>query len=363
MMLQHFVLTRFSYRRNPEPSALSDAEGWFKFIDPLDPKRLEARFKLFATFCLPSILGQRERDFCWVIIVDPALGDEHRARLAELTRRHATTRIVDYDHLTGVTGTKWLSGYISPNTTHLITTNIDDDDLVSVDVVHGIQSHLRALLATGELPSCKIIGCRNYAQWDFMPTRRAPLGYKKGWHRGNWFTNTTLTFCARYPEFDLSVLGLVHVRAHGYFDPGERISDGAHGAIRATAERLGEDWRAWSPEQRVHTMQGPHPEVIVLNHLANTQYTRLFEAWSTREPVTGPEAFPGMVFDPETVRTIAPFFKRSLSSLARWMLTHVRGAWQGGGSWSSRKVPLSKVLLLPLWYMVGLPERTSARQS
>ena len=66
-------ITQFSYRmprRNP-----LDAE---RLYDPLDPARLALRFSLFEIITLPSLLGQTDQDFTWVLLIDPALDARYR---------------------------------------------------------------------------------------------------------------------------------------------------------------------------------------------------------------------------------------------------------------------------------------------
>ena len=67
----HCIITRFSYR--------------FKKDDPvsplLDDKRLEERIKLFKKFCFPSIINQKNKNFYWIIIIDPLLPPEYQQQL------------------------------------------------------------------------------------------------------------------------------------------------------------------------------------------------------------------------------------------------------------------------------------------
>src|SRR4051812_42823971 len=109
MRLSHFLLTRFSYRPVLQRSAFP---GWMSTDDPLDPDRLETRFQLFTMFCLPSVLQQTNKNFWWLIIVDPVLPTRYRERLKELCRAHAQTRLIDYESGIDLGSLRWLSSFI-----------------------------------------------------------------------------------------------------------------------------------------------------------------------------------------------------------------------------------------------------------
>src|ERR1700746_1866026 len=68
MSLKQLIITRFSYRGRRSFKHLSGPSFRSK-EDPLDPKRLGVRFMLFALTCLPSVLGQIDQDFAWILLV------------------------------------------------------------------------------------------------------------------------------------------------------------------------------------------------------------------------------------------------------------------------------------------------------
>jgi len=131
MNYTHIIITRFSYR--------------FKKDLPVDTlfseKRMKCRFKLFETFCFPSIIAQKQTNFSWVLIIDPELPLIYKNRLQKMINRfyqssdyltHGPRKIIctpwNYEnHLSGlnwlhnldlgISGKKWL-----------ITTRLDDDD-------------------------------------------------------------------------------------------------------------------------------------------------------------------------------------------------------------------------------------------
>jgi hypothetical protein len=108
LRLQHFFMTRFSCRI---PSGVPGANAWIA-PDVLAPRRLEARFRLLRITALPTILGQTNKNFAWVIFVDPTLAEEYRHRLAELVCKHPQVHILDFPE-TGIGSLEQMRPFIS----------------------------------------------------------------------------------------------------------------------------------------------------------------------------------------------------------------------------------------------------------
>lgn len=360
MQLQHVLVTRFSlspatFRSPWRPPNVHRTASWSR---TLDPARLATRFTLFELFCLPSVLGQTVKDFWWILLVDPALPPEVRDRLERLCTAHARTRLVEYQPHADLRTLGWLRPYIGKGTTHVATSNVDDDDLVAVDFVESTRAHAQRLADRGRLPSCALIGSHP-VQWDFVPTPRAPLGFVKPWHRGQVFVNTALTFLAQYPQYDLSALAFRHRLAARYFDPrwhGDEF--GTLRRLRQTAEAAGDDWRRWSPDTNVHAMDGPSPAVVVVNHVANEQASRLFEARCRRVPVEDARSFPGMAVDFDAVRRLIPAFRCSPAVVAGIVGRSLRAAWSASDHPLRERIgDTRRALKIPLLYALGLLDR------
>ncbi len=346
MVLQHFLLTRFSYR-----GTLGGA--WHTSSrNPLEPKRLKIRFKLFEAFCLPSILHQTIQDFTWIIMVDAALGAAYRSRLQAMVSGLKHVVILDYAPEFNLVGLGWLSRYIKPETTHVATTIVDDDDLIYDGLVEYVHAYLKTLYRDGRANDCHIVGCGDFVQWDFLPMRKAPLGFLKPWHRGRYPTNAGYTLFCKYPEYDVCVLGFLHTRGGGYFEPDTQIHDNALSRLRECAERSRRDWRSWNSSDHFHLVETNHPQVVILNHLYNDQETRLFEAWSSRRVVRGPEDFVRMHMPFDDLPALLRPFRRSLTALLRYDARAVaifRSRHYRTMYW------VIFVLTSPVWFVTGLP--------
>ena len=130
---QHLVLTRFNLRHAEwEHDCRGDAV--------LTKEWMDHRFPLFDRFCFPSMMGQTNRDFTWLVAFDEdthadyrPLIDAYRERFALFTPLYsARARFIDDILL-----------HVDADTEFLITTRIDNDDAFHKDAVATIQSEFR----------------------------------------------------------------------------------------------------------------------------------------------------------------------------------------------------------------------------
>jgi hypothetical protein len=317
MVLTHFVITRFSYIEGPLAGAMTIKSN-FTTGHPLTPYKLKRRFKLFEMLSLPGMLGQTTKNFIWVLVIDPGLPNTWKARLRDLTKPHPDVVIKEFTPGEDLGCLGWLRPYVrNPATTHIVTTNIDDDDVVNPRLLEYAQRHFRQRDEQQALPPCAVVCSNEPLQWDFMPTREAPLGYLKPWGRGVIPGFTGYTVCCKQPDYDFSALGFVHSEGAKYFDPDKQMNGPTQARLRAAAERAGDDWRAWRPATNWHVVDDTHPWAVTVNHFGNDQIRRLFEL----------------------------------------MRLLVRGVRTTLAADTGRRRILNRVLTMPIWFMVGLPEK------
>jgi len=294
--IKHFLITRFSYRQSDD----RDRTLWPASSDPLNPIHLDRRLDLLATVVVPGILAQTSQNFTWIILVDPALPPIRLAQLKRLTKPCRDVSVIEYEGDRTIEGVQWLSAFLSPAVTHVITTNVDDDDVPRNEFVKLCQDYVERLHKEGRLRSVAVIGTTLYSQWDLVWGRNSPLGYTKPWTRGQWPTNAWLTLCSKFPEQDVSVLALRHVHL-----PDLLAAAGPRNRkkIQKGAERCQEDWESWSPDTLFHDLgkNSSEPTVLVGNHFWNDQFTRIFEGRKLRQPFD-PSMFSGFSFDAERLR-------------------------------------------------------------
>jgi hypothetical protein len=313
MSLKQVVITRFSYR----------GRGVFKHVsgppfrsreDPLDPKRLAIRFMLFALTCLPSVLGQVEQDFAWILLVDSGLPALLLARLRSLVSGRPDTFIHPFDPQTDLLSLGWLQRYLPRGVKRVVTTNLDDDDSLPTRFTAVLQRRLRDLEAAERLPPIGIVGARQIVQWDLLASLEAPLGWKAPWHRGIRVASPGLSLHCRVPEFDFCVLGLRHALADVYLQfsrpPLKRNVAWFRGAVLQSAAKAGIDLSLWQDEAFFYDISRDLGPVLMTNHVSNDQSERLFEAKRERKAVTGPDDFPDLPIDwsraSSVVRALSP---------------------------------------------------------
>ncbi|GAB2456330.1 glycosyltransferase [Xylanimonas ulmi] len=125
--LGHVIVTRFNLPSPGAESFIRAKEGW-----------LRNRVELFETYCLPSMRAQTDRDFTWIVYIDPAsppwfMEWVERTAPGAFTalRREAVGPAEMVADIAAVLG--------SPPD-HLLTTNLDNDDAVAVDFVARLRA-------------------------------------------------------------------------------------------------------------------------------------------------------------------------------------------------------------------------------
>jgi hypothetical protein len=144
-----------------------------------DEKRLERRFQLFETFCLPSVLSQINPNFYWVIVVDPELPTQYLDMLWKHIAKFYTSSLYAtrgprqifvhrWTYTTTLAHIEWLNKlFVIPlNRKYLITTRLDDDDSLSRDFTNQVAENLRNSTVKG----FKLISFSNGYYWYNQPS-------------------------------------------------------------------------------------------------------------------------------------------------------------------------------------------------
>lgn len=132
-MYQHFILTRFNLRlwtkdKNGQQTRTTE---W-----------LEKRFKLFETFCLPSIKNQSIHNFKWIVLFDAETPEPYRIRIDAYKKEcNAFTPYFiapkDGRYFARIFQ-KIVAEQIQPDDI-VITTYLDNDDALRYDYIEKIQ--------------------------------------------------------------------------------------------------------------------------------------------------------------------------------------------------------------------------------
>ena len=320
MQFRHFVITRFNIRIN---DAFKHVRGPVVRIpvDPSDPDWLDVRFKVFEITCLPSITGQVDQSFAWIILVDPSLPASDRDRLRALTAGKKETFIHAVDPQSDLASLDWLGPYSVGGADYVITTNLDNDDALSAGFVATMHEHLRDADERGTLPPIGFIGARKIVQWDLLTSSEAPLGWKAPWHRqvriaDDRTTATTasagFSLICKVPEFNFCVLGIRHAAASTHLDFSVPPANGNAAWFRRSVASVCEanhiDLGTLQREDLYYDISKDLGAVLMSNHFWNGEDRRLFESKSDRTIVTGPGDFPDLLIDWEKARLYAHCF-------------------------------------------------------
>lgn len=140
MNYKHIILTRFNLQYDLQ-SNIHIQDSW-----------LEERFRLFEQYCFPSIIAQTNQQFDWVILVCDQTPKNYLSRLAKYTNSHLNiyielcTYYEDVNVLYNNIGEKYVHGY-----DYLLSTRVDNDDMLAKDFVETLQKLLPATHASAVL--------------------------------------------------------------------------------------------------------------------------------------------------------------------------------------------------------------------
>lgn len=287
-MTEHFIIIPFSFPR------MSYIPG--KSPDPLEPAALKKRFDLLRAITLPSIMTQTNRNFKLILIIDPLLPQQYRMKLREITDDLKSVFFIDHRPEVSQNTITWMKPLVSKSTDFLIVTKLDADDALYKGFTQYVQEYVKCLLNDQTIQPFQVISCKNFIQWDFIHSRKAPMGYIKLWLREDTITPSSgLTFCIKYPQMDISVIGINHRNVGFMFYenlqveiPGKNLRqvDELREMIKRQSELSGLKWSGEiSAQGNHHEIPDPNPQMIVVNHLLNVRYLRMFEGRKKRNPV------------------------------------------------------------------------------
>lgn len=136
---------RFSYpalsgfERTP-----ADVPGIEEFL--YDPDRLDRRFHLFETLCLPSLLGQSDPDFIMIFLTGENMPARYLERLADLIAPMKSALIVQSPPMDNYGAIKAAINRIDRDGfTHRTTFRFDDDDGLTVNYIANLKARARQL--------------------------------------------------------------------------------------------------------------------------------------------------------------------------------------------------------------------------
>ena len=136
----HLITTRFNV----------PTKNWFETREgktPLTDEWHEHRFRLFLNFTLPSFKNQSNQNFKWLVFFDVNTQDKYKQIIAEIQKDYPNFIPYFINHGDEINSNirSWTKDYFEDNTSYLITTDIDNDDVLHRDYIKTVQQHFQPI--------------------------------------------------------------------------------------------------------------------------------------------------------------------------------------------------------------------------
>ncbi len=130
---KHFIFTRFNL---PTPNWTHTRDGEKVLTDDW----MSDRWQLFEQFTFPSFVNQSNQNFEWFVFFDKSTDDIYWQKIMHLANGYVNFKPVKLENNQAIA--PWLyqlSHSINEKTKYLISTNVDNDDMIHKDFVKNIQ--------------------------------------------------------------------------------------------------------------------------------------------------------------------------------------------------------------------------------
>lgn len=342
-MFLHLVITRFAVR-----SDLNSREGLFgvSLEELFSPERMRFRLFTMSMVTVPSMKAQTEQNFRWIVLTDELLPDATRIELEALIRDMPNAEVMSNRDFCGPSGrmfaNDWLESKISIEASHVLITNLDNDDGLGRDFVATIQAQARAEMDNPKVSSLRIYGLNDALQWDMFGTANSAFGRVKPWLRTDaWGKPFLLSpgYSHFGPVLEISALFRIpHASAHFLnWTPAQfrnkllwlKIKKRKRN-IPVTELRMAEHKIQYQILKN-HDQTHPHRSsgrwvqsipsmdssmALMLNHDHNAIKERLFEGNDSYPIVSGPESFGTVAVDWDKILEFYASLKKL--DLAHW---------------------------------------------
>lgn len=133
--MKHFIATRFNLKTSDWKKSKSG-----NLV--LTNEWLEHRFNLFENYCFPSVINQSNQNFTWCVYFDIDTPQNFKDKIVSLTANTSNIIPQFIDGMDGLNNSfkKFISDNITNIDSHIITTRLDNDDIIHVDFVKTLQS-------------------------------------------------------------------------------------------------------------------------------------------------------------------------------------------------------------------------------
>ena len=129
-MFSHYLITRFNIQKG----------GLSSYGDiPQTEKWLKRRFDLFEKYCFPSVVQQTVQNFTWIVLFNTETPPRFREKIIGYKHNYQNFKELWIEPNTNEI--KIVIEYIlsHSNSQHIITTRLDNDDIIRNDYLERIQ--------------------------------------------------------------------------------------------------------------------------------------------------------------------------------------------------------------------------------
>lgn len=134
--MKHFLITRFNIRTG---TWNSDKNG----NSILDEEWMRHRFNLFETYCFPSVKGQSDHDFIWIVVFDTETSEQWKERIRLLQNEFNLFYplfVNGYDEFLPALK-ETINANLTTEDKFILTSRMDNDDLIHRDYIKTIKYH------------------------------------------------------------------------------------------------------------------------------------------------------------------------------------------------------------------------------
>ena len=137
MNYRHFIITRFNLKHSDD-TWKKDKSGNIVLTD----KWMDKRMEIFKKYCLPSVLNQSSKKFSWMIYIDSDTKEKYKKqfeRLSKLNSHIIIKKVSSYKEFQNNYCRDLINLTTANECSHLITTRLDNDDIIHKDFILKIQ--------------------------------------------------------------------------------------------------------------------------------------------------------------------------------------------------------------------------------
>lgn len=130
MSFQHLIISKFNVDLYSSKTK-REAEAWMNY-----------RLKLFDYYCYPSVVGQTNQNFIWLIIFDSQTLEHHRQLISKYKRIIPIYHKRNPQHSLQDIVKETIKQSMNPDVNYIISTRIDVDDMISKSFIQETQLHI-----------------------------------------------------------------------------------------------------------------------------------------------------------------------------------------------------------------------------